>query len=249
MAAVQQLTPTPPPGTLPQFNTPGLGVGQVGAAYGTVDPKTQTAAGQLDTLMQSQSPLEQLAAAQGMNLAASRGSANGTLMAGAAQTALNDKLQPIALNDANAYQRQQLQNQSDVNQLKNTQTSVEGSVASAGISANASIHNADQAAAIQKQSLEQSHSEFLSNWDNQFKMATQSQAFQQASQTAQNEFTSKNQALQTTFQTIMSDPSYWSDPTAASGMMNFFQGTIQDLMNQYGIGGAATGSTLPPVGP
>jgi hypothetical protein len=238
--AVQQLTPSPP-GTLPQFTTPGLNTGIGGAAYGTVDPATQTAAGQLNTLMSSSSPLEQLAQAQGMNAAAARGSANGTLFAGAQEAALNDKLQPIALNDANAYQRQHLQNQSDVNQLKNTQTSVEGGIAQAGISANASIHNADQAAAIQKQSLEQSHQEFMTNWDNQFKMATQSQAFQQASQTAQNEFTSKNQALQTTFQTIMSDPSYWSDPTAASGMMNFFQSTIQDLMNQYGIGRAVNG--------
>lgn len=240
MAAVQQLTPTPPPGTLPQFNTPGLGVGQVGAAYGTVDPKTQTAAGQLDTLMQSQSPLEQLAAAQGMNLAASRGSANGTLMAGAAQTALNDKLQPIALNDANAYQRQQLQNQSDVNQLKNTQTSVEGSVASAGISANASIHNADQAAAIQKQSLQQSHDEFLTNWDNQFKQMQQSQQFQSMTQDKQNEFAAKMTAFGNSVQTIFSDPSYWADPQGAMGMLNFFNTNIDQLLSQMGIGGSPT---------
>lgn len=234
--AVQQLTPTPPQGTLPQFATPGLSTGIGGAAYGTVDPNTETAAGQYATLMNSSSPLMQLAQSQGLNAAASRGSANGTLFAGAEQAALADKLQPIALNDANAFQRQKLQNQLDVNQLKNTQTSVEGGIAQAGISANASIHNADQAAEIQKQSLQQSHDEFLTNWDNQFKQMQQSQTFQAMSQDKQNEFAAKMTAFGNSVQTIFSDPSYWSNPQAAMGMLNFFNTNIDDLLSQMGIG-------------
>ena len=217
----------------------GLVMGPNGAYVSSVDPKTGTVAGQLATDMASSSPLEQLAQSQGMNAAAARGSANGTLFAGAEQAELNQDLTPIAAQDADAFNKSALANAANVDQAGNVNTQANAETTSAGIGANASMYNADVNAKTQAAALAQNAQQFSANWDNQFKMATQSQAFQQASQATQNEFQAKYNAFNTTMQTVMSDPSYWSDPTAATGMVNYFNNAFDDIMGTLGITGPA----------
>lgn len=237
-----QLIPTPPPPAPLQQLQPNTYMLN-GALQGSIDPATMTAGGQLDKLMQSSSPLEQLAQSQGMNEAASRGSANGTLFAGASMAALNDKLQPIALNDANAYQKQQLENQNEYNQLKGVKEQAAAQTYSASVSAaasrygaDASKYNADVNAKTQAAALAQSHDEFNTNWTNQFQQMKDSQAFQSMSQDKQNAFAAKMTAFGNSVQTIFSDPSYWSDPQSAMGMLNYFNTNIDDLLAKMGIG-------------
>ena len=218
----------------------GLVMGPNGAYVSAVDPTTGTVAGQLATDMSSSSPLEQLAQSQGMNAAAARGSANGTLFAGAEQAALNQDLTPIAQQDADAYNKSALANAANVDQAGNVNTQANAETTSAGIGANASMYNADVNAKTQAAALAQNQQQFTTNWANQFTQAQQSQAFQQASQATQNEFQAKYNAFNTTMQTVMSDPSYWSDPTAATGMVNYFNSAFDDIMGTLGITGAAS---------
>jgi len=212
-----------------------------GVAIGTVNPN-ELAGTQLAGLQSSSSPLVQLALANGAANAAATGNANGTLMAGASENALLNQLTPIAQQQAEAYQRQQAQNEDAINQLQNTRTSVHGQIAAAGISANASMHNAQLQADIQKQTLQQNAQQFTQNWANQFQMATQSQNFQKASQEAQNEFQLKGSALSNAMNTIFSDPSYWADPQSSMGMLNYFTTNIGSLIDSLGIG---TGTPQP----
>lgn len=235
----------PPPMPLNQL-MPGQQLGAYNSVQGTIDPATGTAAGQLGTLMQSSSPLEQLAQSQGMNEAAARGSANGTLFAGASMAELNKNLAPIALNDANAYNRQQLANQAEANQAHDTETSANASEMAAGISANASMYGADVNATTQANALRQNQQQFTTNWANEFQTAKNSQAFQTASQATQNEFTAKMTAFQSTMQTVLSDPSYWNNPDGATGMVNYFTHAFDDIWSST-FGTPNPDSTVPPA--
>jgi len=232
---------TPLAGLAPSLPS-NITMGPNGAYISTTTPEELTSTN-LAGLMQSSSPLEQLAQSQGMNAAAARGSANGTLFAGAEQAALNQNLAPIAAQDAQAQQATNQQNVSSLNQMANSKVQERATLGAAGIAANASMQNAQLAAQTQKslqtQSLAQNQQQFSDNWKNQFQMATQSQGFQMASQQQQQEFTAKYNTLNTAFQTVMSDPDYWSNPQASMGMINYFTQNIDALLANMGIGGSA----------
>ena len=234
------------------LNNPAQGniTSQNGVALTSVDP-SQLAGSQLASLMSSNSPLNQLALAQGQAQAAATGNANGTLMAGASQTALDQQLTPIAQQQAAAYQQNAKDNQDAINQLQNTREQVGGETAAAGISANASMQNAKLAAQIQQQSLAQNQQQFTQNWANTFQQAQNSQAFQTATTQAQNEFNLKGSALSQAMSTIFSDPSYWSDPQSSMGMLNYFTTNIGSLIDNLGIsnGQPQANSNIPNTAP
>jgi len=75
---------------------------QSGPARTTVS-RNQTAAGQLDDMLASNSPLMQRAAMQGRQYANARGLLNSSMASEAAQGAMIDRATPIAQQDANTY--------------------------------------------------------------------------------------------------------------------------------------------------
>lgn len=213
---------------------------QNGVAVRSVDPNALTS-NQLAGLENTNSPLSQLALAQGANNAAATGNANGTLMAGASENALLQQLTPIATQNAQVYERQAQSNQDAENTAANTRRQVSGQVAAAGVSANASMHNAQLAADTAAKSLAQNQQQFTTNWQNEFQTATNSQAFQTANQAQQQQFSLQANGLNSAISTIFSDPSYWSNPQGAMGMLNYFGSNINDLVdNLFPQQGGAT---------
>lgn len=201
-----------------------------GVATRSVDPNALTS-NQLAGLENTNSPLSQLALAQGANNAAATGNANGTLMAGASENALLQQLTPIASQNAQVYERQAQSNQDALNTAANTDRSVHGQIAAAGVSANASMHNAQLAADTAAKSLAQNQQQFTTNWQNEFQTAKNSQAFQTASQAQQQQFSLQSNGLNSAMNTIFSDPSYWSNPQGAMGMLNYFGSNINSLVD------------------
>lgn len=233
-----------------------------GVATRTVDPNALTS-NQLAGLENTNSPLSQLALAQGANNAAATGNANGTLMAGASENALLQQLTPIATQNAQVYERQAQSNQDALNTAANTNRSVHGQIAAAGVSANASMHNAQLAADTAAKSLAQNQQQFTTNWQNEFQTATNSQAFQTASQAQQQQFSLQSNGLNSAISTIFSDPSYWSNPQGAMGMLNYFGSNINSLVdnlfpqqggasnqmyNQYGYTPTQANANIPNAG-
>lgn len=233
----------------PPLGTPGYGgltVGPNGAFVRTIDPATQTTSGQLSTLMQSSSPLEQLAQAQGMNEAAARGSANGTLFAGASMAELNKNLTPIAAQNAQVYERQAQANEDALNQAANVQTQAGAQEASAGIMANASIHGQDVGAEtarrgqdIQSQefgaSQKQQLGEFNTNWANTMQQTRENQNWLMQDQQSQNEFSLKSQVVNGVLNTALSDPSLWNNPAGVFGMLNDYTTNFGSIIDQLGM--------------
>lgn len=72
-------------------------------AQRTVNPATDTVAGQLDTVLGSGSPVLQRAQSQALDTANSRGLLNSTMAAQAGTAAMIDAATPIAAADANTY--------------------------------------------------------------------------------------------------------------------------------------------------
>lgn len=200
-----------------------------GVATRAVDPNALTS-NQLSGLENTNSPLSQLALAQGANNAAATGNSNGTLMAGASENALLSQLTPIASQNAQVFERQAQSNQDALNTAANTERQVAGSEASAGIGANASMHNAQLAATTAANALAQNQEQFKS-----------SQAFTLADQATQNQFNLSASGLNSAISTIFSDPSYWSNPTASMGMLNYFGSNINSLIDNLfpQVGGAS----------
>lgn len=251
--------PAPPPvSPLAQLSTSAYGniaQGSNGAYVRTIDPATQTTGGQLATDMQSSSPLEQLAQSQGMNAAAARGSANGTLFAGAEEASLNQNLAPIAAQDAQVYERQAQANEDALNQQNTVSEQVAGQEASAGISANASIENAKLNAQTQAAALAQNQSQFSTNWANTIAQTAENQNWTQQDQASQNEFSLKGAVVNGAVNTIFSDPSYWNNPAGSLGMINDYTqnvGSIIDGMfppTTYGQTPTTPATGVPNVGP
>lgn len=83
----------------PQMNLAGL----QGATNMGVDPKTQTVAGQLQSVLASDSPLIQQARTRALQSQNANGRLNSTMAAGAADAAMYDAALQIATPDANTY--------------------------------------------------------------------------------------------------------------------------------------------------
>jgi hypothetical protein len=81
-----------------------------------VQPGTQTAAGQLETILAKDSPLMQRARTQATQDMAKRGLINSSMAAGAGVAAMIDRATPIAQQDAETYSNRAVANMGAVNQ-------------------------------------------------------------------------------------------------------------------------------------
>ena len=81
-----------------------------------VNRQTETAAGQVDSLLSKDSPLMQRARTMALQQMNQRGLVNSSMAIGASQAAMIDRITPIAQQDADTYGKRTLANQDAVNQ-------------------------------------------------------------------------------------------------------------------------------------
>lgn len=91
-------------------------VSQFQAATRTIDPAKQTVAGQVDSILASDSPLMQRARTMATQQMAQRGLVNSSMAVGAGQAAMVDRATPIAAQDANTYNQVASDNMAASNQ-------------------------------------------------------------------------------------------------------------------------------------
>lgn len=220
-----------------------------GSAYTrTVDRGTETTAGQLETLLRGDNPLLQRAARKGASLAQLRGSTgNDSLFASAAQDAMAENLIPVAGADAGVYERGAVTNQGALNQSSEVDRNNATARANAQAAAGAQRYGADRQLEGDRLRLQQSSNEFniqQGNWNRQFEAdqraqaentrryendnqiraqeRNQSRAWETADRDTATRAAGRNQIFSQITNTIFSDPTYWRDPSAATGMLNFF---------------------------
>ena len=116
-------------------------------------PESQTAAGRLDKMLGSDSPLMKRAATQGKQMANNRGLLNSSMSAGAAQGAMIDRAQPFALQDSNNFFSQAQFNASQTNQMRGqwNQAMTQGALQDSGNAFNENQFNAQQQNALGQQ--------------------------------------------------------------------------------------------------
>lgn len=229
------------------------------AAYTrTVDANTETTAGQLNTLLRGDNPLLQRAARKGASLAQLRGSTgNDSLFAGAAQDAMAENLIPVAGADAATYERAATTNQGALNESSLADRQNATARANAQAAAQASRYASDLGFEGDKLRLQQSANEFnvtQGNWNRQFdadqrafaentrryendnrlrdQERQQSRQWQLADNATAQRAAGRAQVFGQVADTIFSDPSYWRDPGAATGMLNFFTDNFSSIWDR-----------------
>lgn len=176
------------PNTAQQFN----------AVTSTVDPTKETVAGQLNTIMQQDSPLMQQARAQATQNMAARGLINSSMNQGAGVAAMLDKATPIATADANIYSGRAITNVNNQNTVGMANISQANQF---GLQGNEQAFTASQTAATQNFTAAQAQLDRAQ----QTALADKSIEAQQALVKAQQNFDAAQNALnreqQTTLQT------------------------------------------------
>lgn len=184
----------------------------------SVDPATQTVAGQVDSILSKDSPLMQRArtlATQGM---AQRGLVNSSMAQGAGTAAMIDKATPIAAQDASTYNSVASENMAAKNNagqfnanaqnqfgLQNAQQQFDNSQAEKNRSFTTLERLGTQDFQTAQTKAQQDFTSAQANLDRaqQTAMADKSIASQQALQKAQQDFTSAQAALDRTQQTSL----------------------------------------------
>lgn len=197
---------------------------QNGGAYTrTLDPNTETVAGQYAGLRSGSNPLTQRAIQKGKTMAQMRGSTgNDSLFAAASEDALADNLLPVAGADAAAYnqlgaQNQEAMNQQNLQRMQNTSSQIV-----ANIGASASKYGADKGLEADKLRLEENRRQFDQGMQRDAENRLQDRAWNLADQETARKAAGRQAVASQVLGTIFSDPSYWRDPEGASGMMRFF---------------------------
>lgn len=224
----------------------------------TVDRNTETTAGQLEGLLRGDNPLLQRAARKGASLAQLRGSTgNDSLFASAAQDAMAEQLIPVAGADAGVYERGAVTNQGALNQSSEVDRNNATARANAQAAAGAARYGADRQLEGDRLRLQQSANEFNINQGNinrQFEAdqrrfaeenrryendnrireqeRQQNRTWQQADEAAAQRAAGRSQIFGQVAGTIFSDPSYWRDPSAATGMLNFFTNNFSSIWDR-----------------
>lgn len=205
-------------------NATGNLTGQKGGAYTrTIDPNTETVAGQYGNLLKGSNPLVQRAIQKGKTMAQMRGSnGNDSLFAGASEDALAENLLPVAGADAAAYNQVGAQNQDALNQQNLQQMSNTTSKIVANIGAGASKYGSDKSLEADKLRLEENRRQFDQGMERDAANRLQDRSWNLADQETARKAAGRQAVAQQVLGTIFSDPSYWRDPQGASGMMRFF---------------------------
>ena len=122
----------------------------------TVDPKTQTVAGQLESVIAKDSPLLQQARTRATQAMNSRGLSNSTMAMGAADSALYDTALNIAAPDAQIYADAGKTNAAQRNAFaqQENQFNAQGSLAQYGAQANNWMADQNQGRDLQKMALQ-----------------------------------------------------------------------------------------------
>lgn len=160
------------------------------ASLRTVDPATETVAGQLNTILSSGSPYLERAKAGAMDTANSRGLLNSSMAAGAGEAAAIDAALPIAQADAGTYSTTAQQNQGYKNSAGQFNAASENAASTqmAGQAGQSTL--ATQTGEIETglQGLKGTQSETLANIEAQYKelMQTSASASSTFSQVSKN---------------------------------------------------------------
>lgn len=236
----------------------GADVNNANAYTRTVDRNTETTAGQLETLLRGDNPLLQRAARKGASLAQLRGSTgNDSLFAGAAQDAMAENLIPVASADAGVYERGAVTNQGALNESSITDRNNATSRANATAAVHAQQYSADRQLEGDMARLRSSDNQFnisQGNWNREFEsnqraLAENTRRYENDNQIRTQEREQNRQwqlADNATAQraagradifgqvssTIFSDPSYWRDPAAATGMLTFFTDNFSGIWDR-----------------
>ena len=138
--------------TAPTFN---LGTMKESTDW-TVDPKTQTVAGQLESVIAKDSPLLQQARTRATQTMNSRGLSNSTMAMGAADSALYDTALNIAAPDAQIYADAGKTNAAQKNSFaqQENQFNAQGALAQYGAQANNWMADQNQGRDLQKMALQ-----------------------------------------------------------------------------------------------
>ena len=112
------------------------------ADKGVINAKTDTVENRLNNIVSDDSVNMQRAAAQGKSYANSRGLLNSSMGAQATQAAMIDRALPIAQQDAEAYNRQRLENQAAENTARSTNVQLETNASTSNASNDVSLKNA-----------------------------------------------------------------------------------------------------------
>lgn len=238
--------------------TRGADVNNQNAYTRTVDRNTETTAGQLETLLRGDNPLLQRAARKGASLAQLRGSTgNDSLFAAASQDAMAENLIPVASADAGVYERGATANMGALNESSLADRANATSRANAQTAAGASRYASDRQLEGDMARLRSSENQFnitQGNWERQFNQdqrafeennrryendnrireqeRQQNRAWETADRDTATRAAGRNQIFSQVTNTIFSDPTYWRDPSAASGMVNFFTTNFSTLWDQ-----------------
>lgn len=214
----------------------------------TVDRSTETTAGQLEGLLRGDNPLLQRAARKGATLAQLRGSTgNDSLFASAAQDAMAENLIPVASADAGVFERGATANMGALNESSITDRNNRAQTASARIGANAQMYSADRGLEgdmarlrssdnqfnISQGNLNRNFEEDRRRYENDNRIRgeerSQNRAWQLADEATSQRAAGRAQIFSQAASTIFSDPSYWRDPGAATGMLNFFSNNFSSI--------------------
>lgn len=228
----------------------------------TVDRSTETTAGQLEGLLRGDNPLLQRAARKGATLAQLRGSTgNDSLFASAAQDAMAENLIPVASADAGVFERGATANMGALNESSITDRNNRAQMAAARASADAQMYSADRGLEGDMARLRSSDNQFnisqgfqnrqfeadQANRQREFAESTrryendnrirgeersQNRAWQLADQQSAQRAEGRSQIFGQVAGTIFSDPSYWRDPSAATGMLNFFTNNFSSIWDR-----------------
>ena len=212
-----------------------------------VNAATETTSGQLNTLMQEDNPLMQMARAQAKQGMAQRGLVNSSMAQGAGVAAMLEKATPIAQSNAVTYANQALTNQQAVNvggQFNageqnefGLQTGQQKFTAAQNLlnqnftSAQAQLDRAQQTAladksigaqeALQKAQQKFDQAENALNRSQQTALQESSQTFTAGQQTAQQNFTKAQNDLDRAQQIALTDKSITAQANLQTAQQNF----------------------------
>lgn len=195
-------TPAPAADTVSQFE----------AVNRTVDPATQTVAGQVDSILASDSPLMQRARTLATQQMAQRGLVNSSMAEGAGVAAMMDRALPMAQQDANTYNAVASDNMAARNQagLFNSGAQNQFSLQSGAQKFTASQADLDRAqqTALADKNIQAQQQLQLSQQGFQAGQASLDRTQQATLQSAQFNFTAAQSALDRAQQTYLQDKSF-----------------------------------------
>lgn len=179
-----------------------------------VDKATETAAGQVESLLAKDNPLMQRARTLATQNMAQRGLVNSSMSQGAGVAAMVDRITPIAQQDAATYSNRSLANQSAVNEANQFNVGQNNNLFSQGVNIAANY-------GLQKEQQNFSKSEREAAQTYNTGERTSTQGFQAAERTATQNFQSAQATLDRAQQVALADKSTKAQMDLQTAQQNF----------------------------